>query len=114
MTQPKDVFSIRPAEVEQARLMLGSMVKDLRDRFPAMKKEVSAQAHPAAPAQPNAPASDYFESKPWSRSDSGYDTLDSRQSWANDQGNFQYLDRDPRLFDETSLPQQLYRKTYPR
>lgn len=56
MTQPKDMFSIRPAEVEQARLMLGSMVKDLSDRFPAMKKEASAQAHPAAPSQPNAAA----------------------------------------------------------
>jgi hypothetical protein len=50
MTQPKDVFSIRPAEVEQARLMLGSMVKDLSDRYPGMKKEASSQGHSSAPA----------------------------------------------------------------
>jgi hypothetical protein len=56
MIQPKDVFSIRPAEVEQARLMLGGMVKDLSDRFPGMKKADSQQAHPAAQAQANAPA----------------------------------------------------------
>ena len=56
MTQPKNVFSILPAEVEQARLMLGSMVKDLSDRFPAMKKEPSAQSYPPAPAQANAAA----------------------------------------------------------
>lgn len=56
MTQPKDAFSIRPAEVEQARLMLSSMVKDLSDRFPGMKKEQSAQGHPGALSQPNAPA----------------------------------------------------------
>lgn len=36
--------------------MLRDMVKDLSDRFPAMKKEASAQGHSAAPAQPHAPA----------------------------------------------------------
>ncbi|KAG0646689.1 hypothetical protein D0Z07_6279 [Hyphodiscus hymeniophilus] len=56
MTQPKDVFSIRPAEVEQARIMLGSMVKDLSDRFPTMKKDSSAQGPPVPPAQSHAPA----------------------------------------------------------
>jgi hypothetical protein len=56
MTQPKDVFSIRPSEVEQARLMLSSMVKDLSDRFPAMKKDASQQGHSVAPTQPHVPA----------------------------------------------------------
>jgi hypothetical protein len=56
MTQPRDMFSISPAEVEQARVMLRDMVKDLSERFPAMKKEASAQGHAAAPAQPHAPA----------------------------------------------------------
>lgn len=36
--------------------MLSSMVKDLSDRFPGMKKEQSAQGHPGAPSQSNAPA----------------------------------------------------------
>lgn len=56
MTQPKEAFSIAPAEVEQARLMLGSMVKDLSDRFPGMKKEPSAQSYPPAAAQTTAAA----------------------------------------------------------
>ena len=55
MTQPKDVFSIKPAEVEMARGMLGSMVKDLSDRFPSMKKDPSAQGHSVVPAQPHIP-----------------------------------------------------------
>ena len=37
--------------------MLSSMVKDLSDRFPGMKKEQSAQGHPGAPSQSTAPAS---------------------------------------------------------
>ena len=56
MMRPRDMFSIRPAEVEQAKVMLRDMVKDLSDRFPAMKKESSAQGHAAPPAQPHAPA----------------------------------------------------------
>lgn len=48
MTQPRDTFSIQPSEVEQARAMLASMVKDLSDRFPKMKKPDGAQPQPQA------------------------------------------------------------------
>jgi hypothetical protein len=51
MTQPKDTFSIKPTDVEQARSMLGSMVKDLSDRFPTMKKPDVAQAQSAISSQ---------------------------------------------------------------
>lgn len=58
MTKPRDAFSILPSEVEQARLMLSSMVKDLSDRFPRMKKPdgTQAQAQPASGAQATQPA----------------------------------------------------------
>lgn len=49
MTQPRDTFSIQPSEVEQARVMLGSMVKDLSDRFPKMKKPEGTQTQVQAP-----------------------------------------------------------------
>jgi hypothetical protein len=49
MTQPRDTFSIHPSEVEQARAMLSSMVKDLSDRFPKMKKPEAQPAQPVAP-----------------------------------------------------------------
>jgi hypothetical protein len=57
MTQARENFSIRPAEVEQARVMLSSMVKDLSDRFPKMKKPEGAQAQsqPAPASQPTPP-----------------------------------------------------------
>ena len=55
MTQPRDTFSIQPSEVEQARVMLSSMVKDLSDRFPKMKKPEGAQAQPTSAAQPAQP-----------------------------------------------------------
>jgi hypothetical protein len=38
LREVKDVFSIRPTEVEQALNMLRGMIKDLTDRFPTMKK----------------------------------------------------------------------------
>ena len=56
MTQLRDVFSIRTGEVEQARAMLASMVKDLSLHYPAMKKDPSNQGNSAAPAQPQFPA----------------------------------------------------------
>lgn len=47
MTRMKDSFSILPAEIEQARAMLGTMVKDLSDRFPDMfKKNGGSQTAP--------------------------------------------------------------------
>lgn len=52
MTQPRDTFSIHPSEVEQARVMLSSMVKDLSDRFPTMKKPEGGQAHAQAASSP--------------------------------------------------------------
>jgi hypothetical protein len=59
MTQPRDTFSIQPSEVDKARVMLSSMVKDLSDRFPKMKKPEGAQSQPhptstSLPAQPAA------------------------------------------------------------
>ncbi|TVY35968.1 hypothetical protein LSUB1_G007338 [Lachnellula subtilissima] len=57
MTQPKDRFSMMPRDIEQGRGMLQGMVKDLSDRFPAMKKSDSAQAHPPAVSQPPAQTS---------------------------------------------------------
>ena len=65
MTQLRDEFSISPKEIEQARLMLSSMVKDLSDRFPKMKKPEAAQsqsqstaaAQPSATSQPPASTS---------------------------------------------------------
>ena len=55
MTQPRDTFSIQPSEVEQARVMLSSIVKDLSDRFPKMKKPKGAQNQPTSAAQPAQP-----------------------------------------------------------
>jgi hypothetical protein len=56
MTQPRDTFSIKPNEVEQARAMLSSMVKDLSDRFPKMKKpegvQAQSQSSASQPVQP--------------------------------------------------------------
>lgn len=52
MTQLKDVFSIRPKEVENFRTMLNSMVKDLSDKYPEMKKSDSSQSHPTSTSQP--------------------------------------------------------------
>lgn len=54
MTQLRDEFSISPKEIEQARLMLSGMVKDLSDRFPKMKKPEAAQSQSTAAAQPAA------------------------------------------------------------
>lgn len=56
MTQPRDSFSIQPSEVEQARSMLSSMVKDLSDRFPKMKKPEAQSATTSQPVQPVAAA----------------------------------------------------------
>ena len=55
MTQPRDTFSIQLTEVEHARVMLSSMVKDLSDRFPKMKKP-EAQVQPSSTSQPAQPA----------------------------------------------------------
>lgn len=56
MSALKDVFSIRVVEIEQARGMLNSIVKDLSDKFPSMRRpEVAQQQNasaPQAPAQP--------------------------------------------------------------
>ncbi|TVY39160.1 hypothetical protein LOCC1_G005571 [Lachnellula occidentalis] len=57
MTQPKDRFSMIPRDIEQGRGFLQGMVKDLSDRFPAMKKSDSAQAHPTGVSQPPAQTS---------------------------------------------------------
>ncbi|TVY57675.1 hypothetical protein LCER1_G004184 [Lachnellula cervina] len=57
MSQPKERFSMMPRDIEQGRGMLQGMVKDLSDRFPAMKKSDSAQAHPTAVSQPPAQTS---------------------------------------------------------
>ena len=43
MNQIKDTFSITPKEVENARVMLNSMVADLTARFPNMKKAEAAK-----------------------------------------------------------------------
>jgi hypothetical protein len=56
MTQPKDVFSITAGEVEHVRLILNTIIKDLSDRFPAMRKDTSQKGHSAALAQPLTPA----------------------------------------------------------
>jgi hypothetical protein len=56
MTQPRDTFSIQPSEVEQARSMLSSMVKDLSDRFPKMKKPEAQSTTASQPVQPVAAA----------------------------------------------------------
>jgi hypothetical protein len=57
MNQLKDTFSIMPKEVENARLMLNSMVSDLTVRFPNMKKAEGSKAQQdstsQAPAQPS-------------------------------------------------------------
>lgn len=44
MTQLRDSFSIKPAEIDGARAMLAGMVKDLTDRFPKMKKPDASQS----------------------------------------------------------------------
>jgi hypothetical protein len=49
----KNEFSIRPQEVEQARAMLGSIVKDLSEKFPSMMmKQDSNQQPPGSSSQP--------------------------------------------------------------
>lgn len=52
----KDVFSIRPQEIEQARSMLGSIVNDLSDKFPSMMKPQTAQQQAAPTSQAPVPA----------------------------------------------------------
>lgn len=52
MTQPRDTFSIPPSEVEAAQVMLRSMVTDLSERFPKLKKPDGAQAQAASTSQP--------------------------------------------------------------
>ncbi|TVY76139.1 hypothetical protein LSUE1_G007102 [Lachnellula suecica] len=51
MTQPKDIFSMYPKDVEQAKALLVSMIKDLTDKYPAMAKGRPTQSQaPAAKA----------------------------------------------------------------
>ncbi|KAM3067916.1 hypothetical protein ACMFMG_011398 [Clarireedia jacksonii] len=62
LREVKDVFSIRPAEVEQALNMLRGMIKDLTDRFPTMKK---SEATPnTSVSQAPAPATQSSEAVP--------------------------------------------------
>ncbi|KAH8815602.1 hypothetical protein F5884DRAFT_183886 [Xylogone sp. PMI_703] len=56
MTQLRDSFSIKPAEIDAARAMLAGMVKDLTDRFPKMKKPDASQPTTQPPASTQAPA----------------------------------------------------------
>lgn len=48
MTQIKDTFSMAPKEIENGKIILQSMVKDLSDKFPKMKKppQDTAQSQP--------------------------------------------------------------------
>ncbi|KAF4625361.1 hypothetical protein G7Y89_g12805 [Cudoniella acicularis] len=61
MTQHKDTFSVQVKEIEQARIMLNSMIKDLSDRFPRMIKPneqqppATSQADVASSQPPQAP-----------------------------------------------------------
>lgn len=53
MTQLRDSFSITPVDAEKAMMTLGSMIKDISDRFPGMKKPEPAPSQPTStgPAQ---------------------------------------------------------------
>jgi len=50
MKTPKETLSIRAQDIEQARFMLESIVKDLSQKFPSMVKPETAQQQAAVPA----------------------------------------------------------------